>query len=238
MSSLLVADSFLVADGLVRGLDLHRARYVSSCTSAGCSTAAGFWDEHVGRLPSFGRWFPRFELWSDPDGSLRPALQPRPAPTPGDRVRVSIHKGPDPRTNPRVKGPDLDALGVLKSEAAASVGADEVLLVDSDGIALEAAYSALAWWEDGVLCFPPADRPILPSVTAQLLRSLAATRDTETAERTRTPDELADADEVWLLNALHGIRPVHAWDAGPIDPVPLSRSTPWQQALTALAQPL
>ncbi len=230
MTGLQVADSFLVANGKVRGLDLHRRRFTASCAALGVE-AGGYFDDQVGRLPAFGRWFPRFELTG---GEL--AVQLRPAPTQGDRIRVSVRR--DPRTQPRVKGPDLGLLEELRAEAAAADRSDEVLLVDQDGIALEGAYSALAWWEDGTLCVPPATLPILPSVTAELLRGLAAERGTEIAEHTRTPAELADADEVWLVNALHGIRPVHAWHTDPIDPLPLSTAPTWQQALLGLAKPL
>jgi branched-subunit amino acid aminotransferase/4-amino-4-deoxychorismate lyase len=230
MSGLQVADSFLVADGKVRGIELHRERFVGSCAAAGVDAAA-FWDEQIRRLPGFGRWFPRFELRAS--GEL--TVQLRPAPPVGGRVRVVVHEGPDPRTAPRVKGPDLELLGKLREAAAHR--ADEILLLDQDGTVLEAAYSAIAWWEDDTLCFPPADRPLLPSVTAQLLRRIATTQGVETAECPRTPAVL-QSHEVWLLNALHGIRPVHAWSDAAIDPLPNSQSTSWQHHLTALAQPL
>ncbi|QNE18794.1 aminotransferase class IV [Kribbella qitaiheensis] len=232
MSSLLVADSFLVAAGKVRGLELHRERFVGSCAAAGFDGAGAFWDTSLSRIPTFGRWFPRFGLTSD-----GPALQMRPAPSPGGRIRVAIHTGPDPRTSPRVKGPDLAVLGELKAQAFTSHAADELLLVDSDGIAIEAAYSSLAWWEDDTLCFPPSTRPLLPSVTAQLLRQLAATQGIQVDERARTPDDLTSY-ETWLLNALHGIRPIHAWNHGPIDPLPASTATTWQSHLNSLARPL
>ncbi|TCO22205.1 branched-subunit amino acid aminotransferase/4-amino-4-deoxychorismate lyase [Kribbella steppae] len=225
-----VADSFLVANGKVRGIELHRERFVGSCAAAGVE-AAGFWTDQVRRLPGFGRWFPRFELRTS--GEL--AVQLRPAPPVGGRVRVVVHEGPDPRTAPRVKGPDLELLGKLKE--AASHRADEILLLDQDGTVLEAAYSAIAWWEDDTLCFPPSDRPLLPSVTAALLRQVATTQGIEVAERACTPTDL-QSHEVWLLNALHGIRPVHAWSDSAIDPLPNSQATSWQNHLTALAQPL
>ena len=231
MTSLQVADSFLVADGKVRGLALHRERFTASCAALGVE-AGGFFDDQVKRLPGFGRWFPRFELSTD--GEL--AVQLRPAPPQGGRIRVSVR--PDPRRTPRVKGPDLEVLGELRTEATATDRADEVLLVAPDGTALEGAYSALVWWEDDVLCVPPATLPILKSVTAELLRRIATDRGTEIAERPRTPTDLADADEVWLVNALHGIRPVHAWHTNPIDPLPQSTAPQWQQSLTALAVPL
>jgi branched-subunit amino acid aminotransferase/4-amino-4-deoxychorismate lyase len=231
VNSVLVADSFLVHNGQVRGLELHRERFASSCAALGESGAAAFFDDQVGRFPGFGRWFPRFELT---EGGL--SVQLRPAPTQGGRIRIAVHSGTDPRTQPLVKGPDLEVLGVLKAEAAADCGADEVLLMDADGIAVEAAYSALAWWEGAVLHFPPADRAFLPSITAALVRDLAQTRGVQIAETARRPEDLAEVDELWLLNALHGIRPVHAWHDGPIDPLPASVSADWQQALTALAR--
>ncbi|TDW66031.1 aminotransferase class IV [Kribbella pratensis] len=228
MSGLLVADSFLVANGKVRGLELHRERFVRSCAAAGVA-AERFWDEQAGRLPGFGRWFPRFELQTS--GEL--AVQLRPAPPIGGRVRVAVHEGPDPRTAPRVKGPDLELLGKLKE--AAPDRADEVLLLDTDGTVLEAAYSAVAWWEDDTLCFPQSDRPLLASVTAQLLRRIAANQGVEISERAATPQDLQNATEAWLVNALHGIRPIHAWGASAIDPLPNSHSSLWQSHLESLA---
>ena len=227
MSGLLVADSFLVANGKVRGLELHRDRFVRSCAAEGVE-AGRFWDEQIGRLPGFGRWFPRFELRMS---GL--AVQLRPAPLIGGRVRVAVHHGADPRTAPRVKGPDLEMLGKLKDSA--PYRADEILLLDHDGTALEAAYSALAWWEDDTLCFPPSERPLLPSVTAQLLRRIATAQGVEVIERPVTPAELRSTTETWLVNALHGIRPIHAWSDSAIDPLPNSHSAAWQSHLESLA---
>jgi branched-subunit amino acid aminotransferase/4-amino-4-deoxychorismate lyase len=143
-----------------------------------------------------------------------------------------------------VKGPDLAALGELKARAASACGADEVLLTSPDGVVLEAAYSGMLWWEDDVLCVPPGDRPILPSVTVKLLRQIAASRGVEVAERARTAAELPGL-EVWLVSALHGIRPVGAWLAAatpsghavPAWSLP-GRAEEWQCALLDLARPL
>lgn len=259
MNPLLVADSFLVADGTVRGLELHRRRFTTSCTALGVSTAGDFWDESLERLPREGRWFPRFELLVagessvgksgagerriaavGDDGRYSLALQIRPAPSVADPsvgCRVVLHDGPDPRSEPRVKGPDLAVLGELKARAAAVYGADEVVLVDDDGAVLEAAYSAVLWWEDDTLCFPPADRPILPSVTAQLIRRLAAVRGVEVAERARTAADLTHRP-TWLANALHGIRPITSWPPSPPHRLAAPDVVSWQSALTALARPL
>jgi branched-subunit amino acid aminotransferase/4-amino-4-deoxychorismate lyase len=232
MSSLRVADSFLVANGKVRGLDLHRRRFTASCAALGVE-AGEYFDDQVKRLPAFGRWFPRFEL--DVDRNLSVRL--RPAPPQGGRIRVVLHDGPDPRTQPLVKGPDLEALTALKDQATKPFSAHEVLLADSDGVVVEAAHSAVLWWEGDTLCVPPTDRPYLPSVTSELVRRIATTEGIEIAERSRTATELA-VTEVWLVNALHGIRPVEAWNHDPIDPLPFTRSTSWQQTLLASATPV
>ncbi|WP_344021004.1 aminotransferase class IV, partial [Kribbella jejuensis] len=241
MTDLLVADSFLVANGKTRGLALHRARFLASCAAAGVS-ADQFWDDQITRLPTVGRWFPRFELHTPnptpavdaPSATAADelAVQLRPAPPVGGRVRVAVYDGPDPRTAPRVKGPDLELLGKLRENAPHR--ADEILLLDSDGTVLEAAYSAIAWWEGDTLCFPPSDRPILPSVTAALLRQIAESQGVKVSEHPITPETLQATDEAWLLNALHGIRPIHAWGPSPIDPLPNSPSPTWQSHLEAL----
>ena len=228
---MLVADSFLVDDGRVRGLELHRERFVGSCAARGVP-AKGFWTEMMARLPRGGRWFPRVELAPGNDLGLRL----RPAPRTGGPVRVLRCDG-DPRTCPGVKGPDLALLAGLKARAAAAHGADEVLLTTRDGVVLEGAYSGLLWWEDGTVCVPPSGLPVLPSVTVRLLRRIAAERDVVVAERAR---QLADLDgcEAWLVSALHGIRPVSEWlPAGPLAG-PVRRAPEWQLALLAKAAPL
>jgi branched-subunit amino acid aminotransferase/4-amino-4-deoxychorismate lyase len=229
--TLQVADSFLLDDGRVRGLDLHRDRFLGSCAAAGVPAEA-FWTDAIARLPRGGRWFPRVEL--DAKGDL--ALRIRTAPPLGGQVRVSRYAGPDPRVAPTVKGPDLEALGELKARAAAEVGADEVLLTTTDGLVLEAAYSGLLWWEDDTLCVPPPDLPILPSVTVRLIRGLAAERGVQVAERPRTLEDLAGR-EAWLVSALHGIRPVATWISGP-PAATARRAADWQLALRHLARPL
>jgi branched-subunit amino acid aminotransferase/4-amino-4-deoxychorismate lyase len=225
----MIADSFLVDGGRVRGLELHRDRFARSCGIP----VDSFWTEMLAQLPRAGRWFPRLELVS---GSREPAMRLRPAPAIGGSVRVLLHTGPDPRTQPRMKGPDLAMLGRLRSAAAESHDADEVLLTTDSGEVLEGAYASLLWWESDTLCLPPQDLPLLPSVTVQLLRRLAARLGVPVAERSRTLADLAGC-EAWMVSALHGIRPVTTWLNGP-PAGPANRATDWQSALESLAVPL
>ncbi|MQY06462.1 aminotransferase class IV [Actinomadura macrotermitis] len=225
----LAADSWLVQEGRARGLDRHRARFAGACGT----DVSAFWTAVLGRLPATGEWFPRVEL-ADTDPPVL-ALRLRPAPPRGETIGVWVPDTPDPRRHPRRKGPDLDVLGDLRAEARRH-GADEALLVTPDGIVLEGATTSLVWWEEDRLCFPEPDLPVLPSVTAGLIRDEALTRGVPVAHgRPRLPD-LAGR-ETWLVNALHGIRPVTAWAGTPFRPGPPHRAAHWRRWWDGLAAP-
>jgi branched-subunit amino acid aminotransferase/4-amino-4-deoxychorismate lyase len=212
MTELLAADSWLVADGHVRAVDRHWARFSAACGEHGVAPEAlATFRARVERaVPAHGRWFPRIELRED--GEL--AVLVRPAPAREPTVVAWIADMPDPRRSPRRKGPDLDRLAALRERAAAH-GAGEAVLVDTDGRLLEGAFTSLLWWEGETLCAVPDDAPILPGVTRALLLELARDRGTPVAHRRPRAQELADR-ETWLVSALHGIRVVTGWaDGGP-----------------------
>ena len=223
--SLLVADSFLLSGGRVRALELHRSRFGNGCARYGVP-AEDFWTGEVAAFPNEGDWFPRFELHDD----LSLTLSMRPAPILMPEATVEVYDGPDPRKQPLVKGPDLEVLQALRDRSEA----DEVLLRGPDGVVLEAAYAAVVWWEGDVLCMPPRGLPVLPSVTVGLLRRIARQTGTRIAERARRIEEL-DGAEVWLANALHGIRPVRAWTGCALESGVPQQAARWQAALTRAA---
>ncbi|SHG87685.1 aminotransferase class IV [Streptoalloteichus hindustanus] len=205
---LLVADSWLVEDGRVRGLDLHERRFAAGCAEVG-GTAGGelaaFWAAALARLPRRGAWFPRVEL-DAADAGPRLQVRVRPAPRRGEVVRVWAAGPADRRRAPRRKGPDLGWLTALRGEAA-GVGADEVLLTTGAGLLRETATASLLWWDGAALCVPDPALRVLPGVTAALVRREAEARGIAVRRRRCTLSALAGR-EVWLVNALHGIRPV------------------------------
>ncbi|GAA3682920.1 aminotransferase class IV [Lentzea roselyniae] len=233
---LLVADSWLVLDGSVLALDRHVSRFTRSCLETGLAAPEEldrFWREAISALPRTGAWFPRAELAGDPP-SLR--LRIRPAPPRGEHVRVWVPDAPDPRRSPARKGPDLEALGRLRAEAELH-GAQEALLRTADGIVVEAASSSVLWWEDGVLCSPPSEIPALPGTTAALVRDLATAQGIRTARRRRRVEELTGR-EVWLLNALHGIRLVTGWAGCDATPGSDGHFARWRERVERLRLPL
>ncbi|WP_047197943.1 aminotransferase class IV [Caldimonas brevitalea] len=234
-----VIDSWLVDEGRVRALSAHAARFRASC--AALAPALGnevdaFFAALAEWLPERGRWFPRAELvWIDAAPRLR--LWVRPAPARGLSVRLWVAPEPDQRVHPTIKGPDLPYLTQLR-QAAVEQGADEALLQTASGHLLEGASSSLMWWREGdVLCTPP-QAGVLPSVTQAILLDLAEAAGV-TTDRSVSPQaaELAD-NEVWVVNALHGIRPVTAWVGTAVSAGAATRAESWHRRLDELAVPL
>jgi len=154
----------------------------------------------------------------------------------GSGVRVWATGQSDPRTVPRRKGPDLDTLARVRRRAAAE-GADEAVLVAPSGVVLEAATSSVLWWEDDTLCLPSPQLPVLPGVTVALIQDRARREGIRIAHRERTVAEL-DGREVWLVNALHGIRPVTGWTGGTLKAAEPVRAPEWRAWLDDLMEPL
>ena len=100
-SRIVAADSWLVTDGTALALGLHRTRFLAAAPGHD-----DFWDAAVAAIPRNGDWFPRVELHSPPALVFRLRSAP-------ERTRSAVlatWTGPDPRTEPRVKGPDLTSM--------------------------------------------------------------------------------------------------------------------------------
>ncbi|MFE7930805.1 aminotransferase class IV [Streptomyces sp. NPDC057456] len=233
---LLVADSWLLREGRVRGYGRHRERFLRACADCagpGPRRLVEFWQDVTAELPRTGEWFPRVELTAA-TGELR--LRLRHAPPLGVEVRLWAAGQPDPRTAPRRKGPDLDVLARLRGRATGA-GAQEALLVTPTGVVLESATASVLWWEDDTLCLPPPRLSVLPGVTTALVQERAVRSGIRVDHRERTVSEL-DGREVWLVNALHGIRPVTGWTGESMTAGRATRAARWRAWLDELWEPL
>ncbi len=213
-STLLAADSWRVVDGRTRSLEKHRARFLAAVAAqqpTEVRAAERFIDDVVAALPRTGDWFPRIELrWRG--GGAQWWLTVRATPATSDTVVVATAPS-DVRTQPLIKGPDLEALLSLRT-AVQPLGAGEALIVDADGYLVEGAYSGLVWWRDGVLERPSDSLPRIASVTVDLVLDGARAAGVPLGERRARPAEL-EGCELWVLSALHGLRLATAWVNGP-----------------------
>jgi branched-subunit amino acid aminotransferase/4-amino-4-deoxychorismate lyase len=231
----LAADSWLVLDGRVLAIDLHRERFLDAVGSRHRQNASAFWEASLEAVPRVGELFPRVDLRAVGE-RVELQLRVRPAPERTQSVVVATHRGPDPRKDPTRKGPDLESMLRLRTEAQ-SRGAAEAILVSPEGYVVEGAYSSLAWWRGEVLCVPSDDLERVDSVTARTLRTLATALRIDVVHEHTTASEL-DGLEVWSMSALQGIRIVTAWVDGPSLAERPGRLATWRRRLDALRRPL
>jgi len=119
---------------------------------------------------------------------------------------------------------------ILARAEAEEHGADEALLLNTDGEVVEAASSNLFWIEKGTLCTPPLEDGALPGITRALALELGPTLDLPTKEKSARPETLHQADGVFLTLSTLGIV-----EATSLDGKPLARSS-WVARLQAAYQ--
>lgn len=98
-------------------------------------------------------------------------------------------------------------------------GADDVIFVSSDGLLLEGPTSTVVLRRGDVLSTPPDDVGILPGTTQADLFAAADQWGLRTTIEPLTPDDLGDADAVWLVSSVRHAAPVRSVDgaARPVD---------------------
>ncbi|MFM7030332.1 MAG: aminotransferase class IV [Micrococcales bacterium] len=238
---LAVADSWLVEDGKVRSLEAHFERFerwVSAASPRLAPQLDAFFELVSAAIPTSGRYFPRIELHQATSDGLLPSdtlfLRLRTAPEQLGAVRLWTLDEPDPRSNPAVKGPDLSLCMQLRRKAQLH-GADETVLVDSDGYVIEGALSSIVWWRGDVLCSSNSDTSWLPSITRAEVFELAKSAGFETRVERVRPDDLRGC-EIWALSSLQGIRPVVEWQQIGDDIGPATHLETFQRRLRMLAR--
>ena len=233
--ALSVADSFLLRDGAVRAPLRHFERFAGSIDDEKTSRQLPvFFAEAVRILPTSGDWFPRFEYRPSQPIGQRLFLRIRTAPERTETCRLWTSPESDPRSNPAVKGPDLSICQQLR-RAANLHGADEAVITDQHGFIADGALSSIVWWRGSKLFGPNNETAWLPSITRELVFSLAMQAGYETAEEKAKPEDLAGC-EIWSLSALQGIRGVTSWSGSEVGE--LSLLSPFVKRLNLLAEPL
>lgn len=100
-------------------------------------------------------------------------------------------------------------------------GADEALLLNTDGAVVEAAGANLFWVTRNRVCTVPVSEGALPGITRVVVLELCTTFGFPTDERVVAPDALHNAEGIFLTHSVSGIVPVSALDGKPVAPSPL-----------------
>lgn len=207
-----VADSWLIEEGNVRGLERHLHRFATSIADeVSKSQLDEFFSAVKTLLPTTGTWFPRIEYREEQPIGERLFLRLRPAPDRSETCKLWTLNEPDPRVQPLTKGPDLSLCQKLRRMANLH-GADEAVLVSEDGYISDGALSAIVWWQGETLFAPDKTTPWLPSITREFVFEIASQAGFETRTTAARPEDLENA-EVWSLSSLQGIRGVTEWGA-------------------------
>jgi branched-chain amino acid aminotransferase len=100
---------------------------------------------------------------------------------------------------------------VVARQAAVDAGADEAVVLDTGGHVAETAAGSLLARTDGGWWTPRSPYQ-LPSITLEQVRRLLGECGETVDSRLAVPDDLAEAQTIWVLNSLMGIMPVRSVD--------------------------
>jgi len=102
--------------------------------------------------------------------------------------------------------------GILARLELRVTGADEAMMVNTEGHITEGATSNLFFVRDNALRTPSLDGPVLPGITRHMVLELARDEGIPVEEGQYTPEEIRSADEVFLTNSTWELRPVETVD--------------------------
>ena len=215
-----VFTSLLVADGAARGLADHIARLDASARQL------------FGRsLPGALRDDLAAQLADQPSGRLRITVPPAGGPLRALVQVVPLDQPPaEVSSRPAVirgglgahKWLDRRLLADLARSMALQPG-EQLLIEDVDGDVLETDSANVFAVIGGVLHTPPADGRLLPGIARDAVLRAAGLAGLRLSVTPISKARLQAASEVFVTNAVHGVRPVRsvagspaAWPAGPV----------------------
>ena len=237
-----VFTSLLVTDGVTHGLADHLARLEGSVRDlygkelpasltadlARCLAARPSGRLRITVRPVGGPLQVTVEVVPaarQPAPQSRPPQQPapqQPAPQPSGAMAVTLRPVTVPGGIGAHKFRDRRLLAELAAQA--TTGPDQhLLLTDETGELLETDRANVFAVMDGVLLTPPADGRLLPGTTRAAVLRAAHGHGMRIGQKPLTLDELTEATEVFVTNAVAGVLPVTAvetvhrtWPPGPV----------------------
>lgn len=127
--------------------------------------------------------------------------------------------------------PASDALAMFKSTSkilnvaaraeAEAQGADEALLLNTNGEVAETAGGNLFWVYHDKICTVPTGRGVLPGITRAVVLEICQALGLETTKRVIKPEMLRNAEGMFVTQSALGIVPVVSFDGAPVAPSPL-----------------
>ena len=98
--------------------------------------------------------------------------------------------------------------------------ADEALLLNTDGEAVETASGNLFWVNDNTICTIPAECGVLPGITRAVVLEICRMLGLRTSQRAVKRDELKSHVGIFVTQSVLGVVPVATFDGQTIAPSP------------------
>jgi aminodeoxychorismate lyase len=109
---------------------------------------------------------------------------------------------------------------MARSEAVAQ-GADEALLINSNGEVAETASGNLFWVYQDTICTVPTGRGVLPGITRAVVLEICQMLGLPTNKRVIKPEALRNSEGLFVTQSAFGIVPVAVFNGEPVAPSPL-----------------
>ena len=100
-------------------------------------------------------------------------------------------------------------------------GADEALLLNTNGEVAETAGGNIFWIFQDKICTVPTGRGVLPGITRAVVLEICQGLGLETNKRVIKPQHLRNAEGIFVTQSVLGIVPVASFDGEAVRPSPL-----------------
>jgi aminodeoxychorismate lyase len=112
-------------------------------------------------------------------------------------------------------------LNVLARAEAEDRGADEALLLNTNGEVAESAGGNIFWVYQEKICTVPTGRGVLPGITRAVVLEICQSLGLETNKRVIKPEHLRNAQGIFITQSALGIVPVGSFDGEAVATSPL-----------------
>ena len=112
-------------------------------------------------------------------------------------------------------------LNVVARAEAEEKGADEALLLNTNGEVAETAGGNIFWVYQDKICTVPTGRGVLPGITRAVVLEICQSLGLETNKRVIKLEHLRNAEGIFVTQSALGLVPVVALDGLPVAPSPL-----------------
>jgi aminodeoxychorismate lyase len=110
---------------------------------------------------------------------------------------------------------------VLARGEAVGQGADEALLINSNGEVAETTSGNLFWVYQDAICTVPTGRGVLPGITRAVILEICQSLGLTTNKRVIKPEALRNSQGIFITQSALGIVPVAAFNGEPVPSSPL-----------------